>query len=342
MACCLTDVSPILALSSHACVGSKARSAVYTGVYYKYPGNVVRAKISSKHIAQSVFKHSQIYFPLALTLDTSVTCLKTHTKASHITLVAAHDLQSVQETDQDEASLKHKADEIRDSLRGTSIFLIGMMGSGKSTVGEILAKALGYYFFDSDKVVEQAAGGASTAEIFAQNGEEAFRDTESKVIAELSHMGRLVVATGGGAVIRNQNWGNMRHGVTVMLDVPLEELAHRLSTACTSSRPLLAHESESESEGEANDEDDSGSSDSGEPKTDVYSQRLAKLSKLWEERKALYRNADFTVSILDIAAEMGVDDLREITSTRIALQVLEQLGAMVKERQEKDRFASYT
>lgn len=87
-------------------------------------------------------------------------------------------------------------------LQGTSIFLIGMMGSGKSTVGRMLSNVLKYCFFDSDTVIEQAVGGASVADIFRENGEESFRDMEQSVLQELCTCRNCVIATGGGVVCR--------------------------------------------------------------------------------------------------------------------------------------------
>eukprot|EP00850_Spirogloea_muscicola_P005370 SM000024S07832 [mRNA] locus=s24:703486:706200:- [translate_table: standard] len=113
-------------------------------------------------------------------------------------------------SEEETSALQRKAAEVVGDLRGTSIFLVGMMGSGKTTVGRILADALHYSFLDCDQVVVQVAGGASVAEIFAECGEEVFRQLESKVIAELSSNGRLVVATGGGAVTRPTNWKQLR------------------------------------------------------------------------------------------------------------------------------------
>jgi shikimate kinase len=84
------------------------------------------------------------------------------------------------------------------------IVLIGFMGSGKSTVGRILARRLGYRFADTDDLVVHAAG-RSIEEIFADEGEPAFRDREAAVLQELADRERIVVATGGGAPLQAQN-----------------------------------------------------------------------------------------------------------------------------------------
>ncbi|MGA1475190.1 MAG: shikimate kinase [Prochlorothrix sp.] len=125
-------------------------------------------------------------------------------------------------------------------LQGLSIFLIGMMGVGKTTVGRLLAQGLGYRFVDTDALVEQVAG-QSIPEIFAQEGEAAFRELESRVLSELSSYRRLVIATGGGIVVDRENWCHLHQGLTVWLDVPLDLLMERLE-AERDHRPLLQTE----------------------------------------------------------------------------------------------------
>ncbi len=121
-------------------------------------------------------------------------------------------------------------------LQGLNIYLIGMMGAGKSTVGQHLAKLLGYRFFDTDCVIE-AVVQKSVAQIFAESGEDRFRALETQVLAELSAYTRLVIATGGGIILKRENWSYLRYGVIVWLDVPVERLQVRLQNDQT--RPLL-------------------------------------------------------------------------------------------------------
>jgi shikimate kinase len=124
-------------------------------------------------------------------------------------------------------------------LKGTSIYLIGMMGSGKTTVGKGLATALGYRYFDTDQLIEGATQ-QSIAQIFAESGEGIFRELETRTVESLTPMLRCVVATGGGIVLKPENWGHLRNGVIVWLDVPLDLLHNRL--AADSTRPLLQGE----------------------------------------------------------------------------------------------------
>jgi shikimate kinase len=117
------------------------------------------------------------------------------------------------------------------------LILVGMPGSGKSTVGRQLSRRLGLPFFDSDHVIEQRLG-CSIREYFANAGEAAFRDVEQQVLADLASAPHAVVATGGGAVLREANRECLRSaGRVVYLRSSPEELYRRLRH--DTQRPLL-------------------------------------------------------------------------------------------------------
>ena len=130
--------------------------------------------------------------------------------------------------------------DLRRRLEGLNLYLVGMMGSGKSSAGRHLAELLGYRFLDADTSLEQVAG-RSIPEIFASEGEAGFRDLEAAVLNQIAGWHSLVVATGGGVVTRAENWGQMRQGVVIWLDAPEELLLQRLAADPTP-RPLMAAE----------------------------------------------------------------------------------------------------
>lgn len=118
------------------------------------------------------------------------------------------------------------------------VALIGFMGSGKTTVGALLAAMLGRPFVDTDALVV-ARTGRSIPEIFADEGEAAFRDYEGQALAEALAGPPAVIATGGGLIVREGNWRLLsERAFTVWLHVPLPVLAERL--AGSRDRPLLA------------------------------------------------------------------------------------------------------
>ena len=117
------------------------------------------------------------------------------------------------------------------------VVLVGLMGAGKSTVGQRLAGLLGANFVDSDAAIEEAAQ-HSIGEIFAQFGEAYFRDGERRVIARLMEEGHGVIATGGGAFVDPETRALiLARGIAVWLDCDIETLVARTSRKET--RPLL-------------------------------------------------------------------------------------------------------
>jgi len=119
-----------------------------------------------------------------------------------------------------------------------NIFLVGMMGAGKTTLGRALSHRLKREFADTDRVLVERTG-VPIATIFEIEGEDGFRRREGAVLAELAEREGLVVATGGGAVLLQANRAVMReHGIVIYLRARLESLWER--TRHDTTRPLLA------------------------------------------------------------------------------------------------------
>lgn len=161
--------------------------------------------------------------------------------------------------------------DLRVKLKGTCIYLVGMMGSGKTSVGAELASQLGYRFLDTDSIAEYMIE-MPIADFFAQGPEkeQEFRQVEYQVLMELSQYMRVVVSTGGGCVIKNENWGQLRHGLIIFLDLSPEHIFARLSANPSEmqKRPLLS---------QANP--------------------LARLQELYASRLDKYMQADLRVSV---------------------------------------------
>ncbi len=147
-----------------------------------------------------------------------------------------------------------------------SVFLIGPMGAGKTTIGRQLARQLKREFYDSDRVIEERTG-ADIPLIFELEGEDGFRKRETAIIDELTRLDNVVLATGGGAVLNAENRQHLAgRGVVVYLSSSLPALLER--TRKDKNRPLLQAEEGPE----------------------------AVLSRLLEQRDPLYRQtADFVI-----------------------------------------------
>ena len=170
---------------------------------------------------------------------------------------------------------------LRQRLGGRSLYLVGMMGSGKTSTGRPLAEKLGYGFVDADAVIEQVAG-CTISEIFERDGEEEFRSLETQVMRSISERHSLVVATGGGVVTRIENWGMMHQGIVIWLDVERRQLLQRLQSDSTQ-RPLLMTKDPAEA-----------------------------LDAILKQRRPLYDEADLTVVIESESADVVADGIIQL------------------------------
>ena len=157
---------------------------------------------------------------------------------------------------------------LKEKLGGRNIFLIGMMGSGKSQTGPVLAKMINYAFVDTDDVIEKASK-QSISTIFEKDGEKVFRDVEKQVLKEISQHHSLVIATGGGLVTLPENWGILHQGIVIWLDLDLRRSIKRLESD-QKRRPLLLGDNLAEN-----------------------------FSQIYESRKPIYLESDLRIEVED-------------------------------------------
>jgi shikimate kinase len=171
--------------------------------------------------------------------------------------------------------------EIKSALGTRSLVLVGMMGAGKSTIGRRLSARLGLPFLDADAEIELAHAGMTIPEIFTAHGEPYFRDGEARVIARLLDSGPAVLATGGGAFLREETRDRIRDkAISIWLKVDSDVIMRRVKRR--SDRPLL----------QTVDPD-------------------ATVERLIREREPIYRQADVTVWSRDVPHEKIVDECIE-------------------------------
>ncbi|WP_221391834.1 shikimate kinase [Dyadobacter sp. NIV53] len=121
-----------------------------------------------------------------------------------------------------------------------NIILIGMMSSGKSTLGKKLSRSLGYRFVDLDKLIEKDQG-CDISTIFSQKGETYFREVESRILKEIAPESNVVLASGGGTPCFYDNMDFIKNlGISIFLDVSATDLAKRIENHGKDDRPVLS------------------------------------------------------------------------------------------------------
>lgn len=183
-------------------------------------------------------------------------------------------------------ALHPEADAFRARLGARSIVLVGMPGSGKSSIGRRLGQRLGLDFADADAEIEQAAN-MTIPELFQTKGEEEFRKGEQKVIARLLESGPQVIATGGGAFMNANTRARIREkGISIWLKADVETLFKRVKRK--SNRPLLQNA------------DPEGT-----------------LRNLLAAREATYGEADLTITSCEVPHEEVVEAIVNMLDTSI-------------------------
>jgi shikimate kinase len=183
------------------------------------------------------------------------------------------------------SSLSHDA-EIASALGKRCVVLIGMMGAGKSTIGRRMAARLRLPFLDADTEIETAAG-MSIPDLFETHGEPHFRDGEARVIARLLDGGPAVIATGGGAFMREETRGRVRDkAVSIWLKADAEVIMKRVRRR--TDRPLLQN---------------------ADPEATV--------NRLLGEREPVYGTADLTILSRDVPHDKIVDECMEALHTKL-------------------------
>ncbi len=183
------------------------------------------------------------------------------------------------------AGVSQEAD-ITAALGARSVVLVGMMGAGKSSIGRRLSARLRLPFLDADIEIEAAAG-MSIPDIFETHGEPHFRDGEARVIARLLDNGPCIIATGGGAFLREQTRSRIRDkAVSIWLKADADIILRRVKRRAD--RPLLQ---------------------TADP--------AATIGRLIEEREPFYRHADLTIWSRDVPHEKIVDECIEALHARL-------------------------
>ncbi len=176
-------------------------------------------------------------------------------------------------------------------MKNKLVYLTGFMGSGKSTVGPILANTLGWDFFDLDHVIENKTG-QKIRNLFDEKGEEFFRKLETETLKEISNGNELIISLGGGTIVSDTNLEILKsHGTIIFLESSFDSIYKRLRYK--RDRPVLMASNEEE------------------VKRDEFINRI---SKIYSERKKYYEQADLKINTDKISVGETVDKITKIVN----------------------------
>jgi shikimate kinase len=171
-------------------------------------------------------------------------------------------------------------------MKNKAVFLTGFMGSGKSTIGPIVANTIGWEFYDLDKVIEQNTG-MKIKDIFDVHGESYFRNLETETLTSLAHHDKVVIALGGGTIASDTNLERMKNaGIIVYLKLSQGTIYKRLKNK--RDRPALL-----QVQGESSTRED----------------LMKRINELYDKRKMYYEQSDFIIDTDNVSVGKTVDRL---------------------------------
>lgn len=202
--------------------------------------------------------------------------------------------------------IKKKAMVVSPGLKGTSIYLVGINSTMKTRLGNLLAEALRYYYFDSDNLVMEAAGGEAAVKQLLDMDKVGLRESETEVLRQLSSMGRLVVSAGDGAVQSSTNLSLLRHGISIWVDVPLDLVAKEIVEGGVR---LFG---------------------SDISPTASHSEVLSQVAMLYKQMQEGYAIADVTISLQKVAGGLGYEDVESVSAEDMGMEVLSEIEKLIR------------
>ncbi len=183
-------------------------------------------------------------------------------------------------------------------MKNKLVYLTGFMGSGKSTVGPILANTLGWDFYDLDQLIEKKTG-QKIRTIFEEKGEKFFRNLETETLKEVSIGNEAIISLGGGTIVSDTNLEILKsHGTIIFLESSFDSIYKRLRYK--RDRPVLLTNSEAEVKRE---------------------EFIKRISDIYAERKRYYDQADLRVNTDSISVGETVDKITKIVINLFSEQI---------------------
>ncbi|CAN6348111.1 unnamed protein product [Urochloa humidicola] len=199
--------------------------------------------------------------------------------------------------------LLRKTAEAVGDFRKTPIYIVGTDCTAKRNIGKLLANSIIYRYLCSEELLEDVLGGKDALRAFKESDEKGYLEVETEGLKQLTSMGSLVLCCGDGAVMNSTNLGLLRHGVSIWIDVPLEMAANDMLKS-------------------------TGTQATKDP--DAFSQAMSKLRQQYEELKERYGISDITVSVQNVASQLGYSSVDSVTLEDMVLEIVRQIERLIR------------
>ncbi|TKW28670.1 hypothetical protein SEVIR_3G344100v4 [Setaria viridis] len=199
--------------------------------------------------------------------------------------------------------LLRKTAEAVGDFRKTPIYIVGTDCTAKRNIGKLLANSIIYRYLCSEELLEDVLGGKDALRAFKESDEKGYLEVETEGLKQLTSMGSLVLCCGDGAVMNSTNLGLLRHGVSIWIDVPLEMAANDMLKS-------------------------TGTQATTDP--DSFSQAMSKLRQQHDDLKERYGISDITVSVQNVASQLGYSSVDSVTLEDMVLEIVRQIERLIR------------
>uniref|UniRef100_A0ACD6A4Z9 Uncharacterized protein n=1 Tax=Avena sativa TaxID=4498 RepID=A0ACD6A4Z9_AVESA len=199
--------------------------------------------------------------------------------------------------------LLRKTAEAVGDFRKTPIYIVGTDCNAKRNIAKLLANSIIYRYLCSEDLLEDVLGGKEALATFRESDEKGYLEVETEGLKQLTSMGSLVLCCGDGAVMNSTNLGLLRHGVSIWIDVPLELAANDMLKSM-------------------------GAQAISDP--DSFSKAMGKLRQRYDNLKERYANSDVTVSVQNVASQLGYGSIDSLSLEDMVLEIVRQIEKLIK------------
>uniref|UniRef100_A0A0E0JD14 Shikimate kinase n=1 Tax=Oryza punctata TaxID=4537 RepID=A0A0E0JD14_ORYPU len=207
--------------------------------------------------------------------------------------------QTLEELNPSVELLRKTAEAVGD-FRKTPIYIVGTDCTAKRNIAKLLANSIIYRYLCSEELLEDILGGKDALNAFRESDLNGYLQVQTEGLKQLTSMGSLVLCCGDGAVMNSTNLGLLRHGVSIWIDVPLEFVVNDMLKTQATSDP------------------------------DSFSEAMSRVRQRYDELKERYGVSDITVSVQNVASQLGYSSIDSVTLEDMVLEIVRQIERLIR------------